>query len=83
MNRGEVFGLINDERARQSVKWDKPHQWGAGDCSAQLHPLVKLAVLTEECGEVARAVHDQEPTEQLRTELTQVAAVAVAWMESL
>ena len=44
--------------------------------------IVKTAVLSEECGEVARAVLDND-IDQLRTELIQVAAVAVAWLEAL
>jgi len=43
----------------------------------------KLSVLTEEVGEVARALNDNEPKENLKAELIQVAAVAVAWAESL
>jgi NTP pyrophosphatase (non-canonical NTP hydrolase) len=43
----------------------------------------KLAVLTEELGEVAKVVVDGSNRVQLRNELTQVAAVAVAWLESL
>lgn len=49
----------------------------------------KLAVLTEEVGEVARAIQDlwADRTEakraHLREELVQVAAVAVAWLESM
>jgi NTP pyrophosphatase (non-canonical NTP hydrolase) len=44
---------------------------------------VKVAVLLEEAGEVARAVLDGTPLPALVDELTQVAAVAVAWMEAL
>lgn len=53
----------------------------------------KLTVLTEEVGEVAREVLTQDgrrlardtigTREQLRKELVQVAAVAVAWIEAL
>lgn len=63
------------------------------DCSS---PIVgddrKLRVLTEELGEVARAIDRVEapsvPTlekakEHLREELTQVAAVTIAWLEAL
>ena len=42
----------------------------------------KLAVLTEEIGEVARAVQERDKI-NLREELIQVAAVAVAWAVSL
>ncbi len=83
MNRPEVYALIDDERAFQAAKWAGPHDWGEGDCSSALVlPIVKAAVLTEETGEVARAVLDADPT-GLRLELVQVAAVAVAWLESL
>lgn len=41
-----------------------------------------LAVLTEEVGEVARAIQD-ETDEELRTELAQVAAVAARWFASI
>jgi NTP pyrophosphatase (non-canonical NTP hydrolase) len=43
----------------------------------------KLAVLTEEVGEVARAIIEDESAVNLREELIQVAAVAVAWAEAL
>lgn len=84
MNRGEVFALIDSERSRQADKWGGPHDWGVGDCSSTRVPLpIRLAVLLEEVGEVARAILDHEPKERLRAELVQVAAVAVAIAESL
>ena len=85
MNRDDIYRLIDDERTRQAGKWAEPHAWGKGDCSSRAVPsIVKVAVLTEEVGEVARAVLDVEvDREHLRAELVQVAAVAVAWMESL
>ena len=83
MNRDEVFDAIDAERVRQGEKWSHWHRWGYGDCSQQgLLLPVKVAVLTEEVGEVARAVLDGDK-DQLRAELVQVAAVAVAWLESL
>ena len=83
MIRPYIFRLIEDERDRQRIKWAPMHPWGVGDCSSdQVLPITKAAVLTEECGEVARAVLEQD-TDQLRAELVQVAAVAVAWLESL
>ena len=83
MNRDHIYEMISAERHRQTTKWAQPHDWGTGDCSSQhVHPLVKLAVLQEEAGEVARAVLDMEASD-LRTELTQTAAVCVAWLESL
>lgn len=83
MNRPDIFRAIGVERTRQLVKWAEPHPWGRGDCSSDDVPaIVKATVLAEECGEVSRAVLDQD-VEQLRTELIQVAAVAVAWLEGM
>ena len=41
----------------------------------------RLTILVEEDGEVARAIHQRLPGE-LRAELIQVAAVALAWIEN-
>ena len=83
MTREQVFAEITAERKRQHVKWGHIHEWGHGDCSSPgMAPEVKMTVLAEEFGEVARAVLDRKPAD-LRTELTQVAAVAVAWLEGL
>lgn len=83
MNIETIWHLIRQERTRQHEQWTGPHRWGAGDCSStETDHIVKVAVLTEECGEVARAVLD-ENTEDLVTELVQTAAVAVAWLEAL
>jgi hypothetical protein len=83
VNRGDVYALIDLERAAQSAKWSDPHPWGVGDCSSsQVRTPTKVMVLTEEVGEVARAVLDGDEG-QLRRELVQVAAVAVAWLEGM
>lgn len=62
---------------------------------AAAHPLSmsdaeRLAILTEELGEVAHEVnecrlghHLESPDSYLRAELVQVAAVAVAWIEAI
>jgi hypothetical protein len=79
--RDRVWAEIQAERDRQAAKWAGPHQHGAGDCSSPGVPLmVKLAVLGEEYGEVCRAALDWDP-DQMRAELVQVAAVAVAILE--
>lgn len=84
MTRTDIYQAIDTERARQERKWSRLHEWGTGDCSSPaVEEIVKVAVLTEEVGEVARAVLDREDTDRLRAELVQVAAVAVAWLESL
>jgi hypothetical protein len=81
MTRSEVFAAISLERDRQAAIWNRPHRWGNGDCSsADVGAIVKTACLTEECGEVARAVLERDG-DQLATELIQVAAIAVAWLE--
>jgi NTP pyrophosphatase (non-canonical NTP hydrolase) len=82
MTREQIFTAIVAERSRQAEKWGDAHDWGIGDCSSDLvSPAVKAAVLAEECGEVARAALDG--TVDLKDELVQVAAVAVAWLEGL
>lgn len=80
MTTDAVLKEVAAERERQHALWDGKHRWGEGDCSADLPFGVKLAVLFEEVGEVARAVLDKSEG-GLRTELIQVAAVAVAWAE--
>ena len=74
---------VSAERERQRAKWTAAHAWGRGDCSSDgVDDTVKMAVLTEEVGEVARALLDRK-SDELRAELVQVASVAVAWVEAL
>jgi hypothetical protein len=92
MTTADTLALVDAERGRQRAKWGGRHHWGMGDCSSatvavgahagDVPHLLRLAVLGEEFGEVARAVHDRDP-EALARELVQVAAVAVAWREAL
>jgi len=83
----EALGMVALERARQErLKADG--KFPATCADAWMTPSEKLAVLVEEVGEVARHLCDaHQPnnlnTQGLRDELTQVAAVAVAWLESL
>jgi len=78
-----ALGDIERERERQQTKWAGPHAHGSGDCSSpDVELAVKVAVLTEEVGEVARAYLEND-INQLRTELVQVAAVAVAIIEGI
>jgi len=84
---------IEEERARQRAKFGCAHDWGSGDCSTSTvadrasygdtADMLRLTVLVEEVGEVARAVCDRSHYTQLRAELVQVAAVAVAWIEAV
>jgi hypothetical protein len=83
VTRADVFAAIERERERQAIKWTREHDWGYGDCSSLgVASSVKGVVLTEECGEVARAILEKDAL-ALRVELIQVAAVCVAWLESL
>lgn len=83
MTTGTALVRVLAERERQAELWSAPHEWGVGDCSSpSIAPEVKLMVLMEEVGEVARATYEKD-IDALRTEITQVAAVAVAWLESL
>jgi NTP pyrophosphatase (non-canonical NTP hydrolase) len=70
----EVLADIADERARQDEKW--------GDQSG--HPyLLWNAILGEEVGEVSRVLLEDLDAKRLRAELVQIAAVAVAWVETI
>lgn len=68
----QALFLVKDERERQDKKWGKGF-FGRSD-------LAWLGILAEEFGEVANAIleHDEE---NLITEITQVAAVCIAWLE--
>lgn len=83
MTPRHAWGLIVAERQRQRDKWSQPHSWGEGDCSSpQVAVTTKATILGEEYGEVCRAILDGDMA-ALRTELVQVAAVAVAMLEGL
>lgn len=70
--------LVNEERERQEEKWGEQNH----------HPLVWLAILGEEFGEVSTAVladvfsKEKQGNKDMETELTHVAAVAKAMWES-
>lgn len=77
MNTQQVLQEVAKERERQNTKW-----------GVQRHnPLTWLAILGEEVGEVNKAVLEnifsRKGLEEYRQELIQVAAVAVAAIESL
>jgi hypothetical protein len=83
VTRDDIYAAIDAERSRQHDLWHREHEWGFGDCSSvNLPAITKAAVLGEECGEVQRAVLDRDNS-ALARELVQVAAVAVAWLESM
>lgn len=62
--------------------WSQLSKWGIQNHSAS----VWLAILSEEVGEVARAIlearHEPSLVPMVRSELIQVAAVALAWIEA-
>jgi NTP pyrophosphatase (non-canonical NTP hydrolase) len=78
----DVLSDVGVERARQDYLIEQGLiPW---NCAGQgASPSMKLAVLTEEHLEVVKEVLEGGPDEALRTELIQLAAVAVAWAESL
>jgi NTP pyrophosphatase (non-canonical NTP hydrolase) len=74
-----VYDEIRAERTCQDAL-AAAGRWG-GESVATISDDRRLRVLVEEVGEVARAL--EEGDSQLRAELVQVAAVAVAWLEAL
>lgn len=70
-----VLADVVEERARQDSKWGEQNH----------DPFTYLAILTEEVGEAAQAaLHDQfggKHAGTYRTELVQIAAVAIAMIE--
>lgn len=83
VSRATIYTDIDHERERQQIKWGRAHAWGKGDCSSRDVSLpAKMAVLTEEVGEVARAILEFDRG-GLRDELVQVAAVAIAILEGM
>jgi hypothetical protein len=79
-----VLEEVAEERRRQIVKWGG--RGGDGIENPNQPNGIRLRVLVEEVGEVAEAMgrpEDGNGKGDLRTELIQVAAVAVAWVEAL
>src|SRR5579859_7758819 len=70
-----ALGLVVVERWRQMVRWNrKPGEWKLDQHGGASTPLEKLAVLSEEHGEVAREVLERGPRARLIAELEQLAA---------
>lgn len=70
---------VHAERIRQTELWGD--QWKPNS----IHPFEKAAILTEEFLEVIRELNDNRGNEtvELHAELVQLAAVVVAWLESM
>jgi len=89
MNTAMVLTKVRQERERQEdLKQQGKFKHTCADAEVPLGD--KLAILIEEVGEVAEAILQVQdlntlgdPIKDLRKELIQVAAVAVAWAESL
>jgi hypothetical protein len=64
---------VLDERDRQDSKWGSQRH---------LSDREWLTILVEEVGEAAKDILDEKP-DGLKTEVMQVAAVALAWLEAL
>jgi len=78
--RARVFLAIAEERRRQEFL--KSQGAIPFSCADEVPMSLKHLVLSEEVGEVAKAIQERDWT-NLRDELTQCAAVCVAWLESL
>ena len=78
--RARVFLAIAEERRRQEFL--KSQGRFTHTCADAMPESMKLAVLAEEFGEIARAVCERD-WENMKEEIIQTAAVLVAWAESL
>jgi NTP pyrophosphatase (non-canonical NTP hydrolase) len=74
--RDLVYDRIDLERIRQAAL--HPGE----TCADRAPETFKLTILLEEVGEVARAILENTRDQQIK-ELTEVAAVAVAWLEAM
>jgi hypothetical protein len=75
----KLFTDLQNELDRQrKLKAAGKFEYTAEDFMQVGHSTDMLAVLTEEVGEVARAINDNAPCVELREELLQVAAVAIS-----
>lgn len=75
MTREEAWKFVCLELDWQNKKWGRTD----GDWPSDY--LRKLCVLTEEVGEIAMALNDGD-IENVREELADVAATAIAWLMS-
>jgi NTP pyrophosphatase (non-canonical NTP hydrolase) len=78
-----VMAAVSHERDRQErLKADGRFAYTCAD--AGIDGFARFAILLEEVGEVARALNEADiDGPNLRAELLQVAAVAVAWVEGI
>lgn len=76
-----VYEILAERERQEELKADGKFSFTCAD--DQLTDFQKLSILTEEVGEVARECNEGISSNNLRNELAQVAAVALAWMEAL
>jgi NTP pyrophosphatase (non-canonical NTP hydrolase) len=78
----ELIGLLTNEVAAEVSRATKKH--GNESMALNDDPSKRLAILGEEYGEVCRALtYDNNNPENLRSELIQTAAMAIAWVYAL
>lgn len=71
---------VHREMGRAIVK----HTWQRTPLNPDMGPCIKLVVLVEEVGEVARAMtYDNGDETGLYNELIQTATMALAWAQSM
>ena len=78
--KSDIIEAILEERRRQEFL--KSQGTIPFSCADEVPMSLKHLVLSEEVGEVAKAIQERDWT-NLRDELTQTAAVCVAWLEAL
>ena len=71
--QSRVIDKVIEERNRQDEKWGYP----------QHNYFEWFAILVEEVGEIAKELNGGDDIENLKTEITQVAAVAIAMLEAI
>jgi NTP pyrophosphatase (non-canonical NTP hydrolase) len=80
-HQGTAEALVNKEIRRQlNLQKEGKFTYIAYDKECPL--IVRLAMLTEEVGEVARAIQELDES-NLKEELVQIAAIAVSWVARL
>lgn len=80
---GANEGLYLDIHRERMRAHEKHFAAGKSAERMEAHDVRWLPVLTEEVGEVARALCDDGGLERLREELIQVAAMASAWIAAI
>lgn len=87
-----IADLVSELERQVKLKKEGKFHWTCADtyyCGEPIFDSEKLAVLAEEFGEVAQLIaeavisKDRRNPRELKKELIQVAAVAVAWCEAI